>query len=291
MENMRGSVLMVLAMAGFAVEDGFIKILARDLPIGEILCLMGFLGAVIFALISHLRGDAFLSRDILKPMVALRNFGEMVAAMGYVTAIALTPLSSASAIIQATSLTVTMGAALFMGEQVGLRRWSAICIGFLGVLLIIRPGLDGFQPASLFAVLAVVGLAIRDLATRVAPITVSSLQLSGYAFASLIPAGLIVSSFSGVPVMPSAQNWGTLIAAQVFGMSAYVAIVAAMRLGDVSVITPFRYTRLIFAMIIGIMIFGERPDLLTYMGALLIIASGLYTVLRERQLVLKISGC
>jgi drug/metabolite transporter (DMT)-like permease len=284
MENLRGSVLMVLAMAGFAVEDAFIKFLARDLPIGEILCLMGFIGAVTFAVISHLRGDDFLSRDILKPMVALRNFGEMTAAMGFVTAIALTPLSSASAIIQATSLTVTMGAALFMGEHVGRRRWTAICAGFFGVLLIIRPGLDGFESASLLAVLAVVGLAIRDLATRVAPITVSSIQLSGYAFASLIPAGLIVLSITGEVTLPSARNWGFLIAAQIFGMSAYVAIVAAMRLGDVSVITPFRYTRLIFALIIGIGIFGERPDMLTYMGAALIIASGLYTVLRERQL-------
>lgn len=287
MENLRGSVLMVLAMAGFAVEDTFIKILANDLPIGEILCLMGMFGAVTFAIISHKRGDSFLSRDIIKPMVALRNFGEMVAAMGFVTAIALTPLSSASAIIQATSLTVTMGAALFMGEQVGRRRWSAICIGFIGVLLIIRPGLDGFEPASLFAVLAVVGLAIRDLATRVAPITVSSIQLSGYAFASLIPAGLIILSITGEVVMPTAQNWGLLVAGMVFGMSAYVAIVGAMRLGDVSVITPFRYTRLIFALIIGISVFGERPDLLTYAGALLIIGSGLYTVLRERQLAQK----
>lgn len=291
MENLRGSVLMVLAMAGFALEDSFIKILARDLPIGEILCLLGFGGAMTFALICHLRGVAFLSRDILNPMVALRNLGEMIAAMGYVTAIVLTPLSSASAIIQATPLTITMGAALFMNEQVGRRRWSAICIGFLGVLLIIRPGLSGFQPASLFAVLAVLGLTIRDLATRVAPITVSSLQLSGYAFAALIPAGLIILSITGEVTLPSAQNWGLLISGQVFGMSAYLAIVAAMRLGDVSVITPFRYTRLIFALIIGITIFGERPGLLTYMGAFLIIASGLYSILRERHIARRAALC
>ena len=119
MENLRGSALMVLAMAGFALEDMFIKRLADDLPVGQILMLLGAGGAVIFGLAALSRGHALLSRDLLTWPVMLRNLGELIGTIGFVTAIALTPLSSASAILQATPLAVTLGAALFLREQVG----------------------------------------------------------------------------------------------------------------------------------------------------------------------------
>src|SRR6056297_1665102 len=187
MENLRGSILMVLAMAGFALEDMFIKRLADTLPVGQIIIFLGFGGALIFGAITMAQGRGLWSRDLLSRPVLLRNFGEIVGTLGFVTAIALTPLSSASAILQATPLAVTLGAALFLGEAVGWRRWSAILVGFLGVLMVIRPGLEGFEPASLFAVQGVIGLAIRDLATRAVPRSISSMQLSTYAFATLVP--------------------------------------------------------------------------------------------------------
>src|SRR6056297_1156247 len=166
MENLRGSVLMVVAMAGFALEDMFIKRLSLDLPVGQILVFLGTGGAVIFGLGALARGHRLFSRDLLAGQVLLRNLGELIGTIGFVTALALTPLSSASAILQATPLALTLGAALFLKEAVGWRRWSAILVGFAGVLMVIRPGLEGFEPASLFAVQAVFGLAMRDLATR-----------------------------------------------------------------------------------------------------------------------------
>ncbi|EDM71256.1 integral membrane protein, putative [Roseobacter sp. AzwK-3b] len=284
MENLRGSALMVLAMAGFALEDMFIKRLADDLPVGQILMLLGAGGAVIFGLAALSRGHALLSRDLLTWPVMLRNLGELIGTIGFVTAIALTPLSSASAILQATPLAVTLGAALFLREQVGWRRWSAILVGFAGVLMVIRPGLSGFEPASLFAVQAVFGLAMRDLATRAVPHTVTSMQLSSYGFATIVPAGALLLWLSGGAVSPSAANWRDIALALVLGVAAYYAIVAAMRVGEVSFVTPFRYTRLIFALVIAVLIFDEQPDALTLMGAAIIIASGLYTLLRERRL-------
>ncbi|MEO3417302.1 DMT family transporter [Roseovarius sp. CAU 1744] len=284
MDNIRGSALMVLAMAGFALEDTFIKFVSADLPVGQILFMMGIGGAVIFGAISVLKGDRFVSRDFLVTPVLLRNLGEMIAAFGYITALTLIPLSTVAAIIQATPLCVTLGAALFMGEQVGWRRWSAIVVGFFGVLLIIRPGLEGFQPASLFAVIGVAGLALRDLSTRVVPPSVSSMQLSGYAFATVILIGLALLVIDGGAVQPSATNWLQLGAMIFFSVVGYYAIVAAMRIGDVSAVTPFRYSRLVFSLILGIAIFGEQPDWLTYTGAALIIGSGLYSILRERRL-------
>ena len=287
MDNIRGSALMVLAMAGFALEDTFIKFLSADLPVGQILFLMGIGGALVFGAISLAKGDRLFSGDFFKTPVMLRNLGEMIAAFGYITALTLIPLSSVAAIIQATPLFVTLGAALFMNEQVGWRRWSAIIVGFIGVLLIIRPGLEGFQPASLLAVLGVLGLALRDLSTRKAPSTVSSMQISCYAFTMVILIGAALLILDGGAVQPSPKNWLQLGGMLLFSVVGYYAIVAAMRIGDVSAIMPFRYSRLLFSLIIGISVFGERPDLLTYTGAALIIGSGLYSILRERRLLRK----
>ena len=284
MDNLRGSVLMILAMAAFALEDTFIKLLAAHIPVGQILLMLGFGGSFVYATIILLQRKPLFTRDALSAPVLLRGLGEMIAAFGYLTAITLIPLSTASAILQATSLAVTLGAALFMGENVGWRRWSAIFVGFIGVLMIIRPGLDGFEPASIFAVIGVVGLALRDLSTRMTPSTVSSMQLSGYAFATLIPTGLVMLIMSGETLELRSANITYMILALLFSVSGYYAIVAAMRVGDVSSVTPFRYTRLIFALIIGITIFGERPDQWTIIGAAIIICSGFYILLRENRI-------
>ena len=283
MDNLRGSVLMVLAMAGFALEDMFIKRLAAAMPVGQIIALIGLGGAVIFAAICAGQGRRLWSRDLLAGPVLLRNAGEMAATMSFVTAIALTPLSSASAILQATPLAVTLGAALFLREPVGWRRWTAILVGFAGVLMVVRPGLAGFVPASLFAVGAVIGLALRDLATRAVPRAISSMQLSAYAFATLVPTGALLLVLSGGAVMPGPGGWRNLALALGCGVGAYYAIVAAMRAGEVAVVTPFRYTRLVFALGIGVLVFGERPDGWTLTGAAVIVASGLYTLMREAR--------
>jgi drug/metabolite transporter (DMT)-like permease len=285
MDNLRGIVLMVAAMAGFALEDMFIKHVSASLPVGQILLVLGTGGAVIFSALALRKGARLISRDLISRPVLLRNAGELIGTLGFVLAISLTPLSSASAILQATPLAVTLGAALFLGEQVGWRRWSAIGIGFSGVLMVVRPGLEGFEPASLFALQAVFGLALRDLATRATPRTVTSLQLSAYAFAMLVPLGatLLLFGAGGLQPMP-APTVLKLSGALGFGVISYYAIVAAMRMGEVSVITPFRYSRLVFALFIGTLVFGERPDGWTLAGAALIIGSGLYTFAREAQL-------
>lgn len=283
--NLQGAVLMVLSMAGFAIEDMFIKLMAGTLPVGQILLLLGVGGALVFGALSLARGDRLWSADLRHPAVIGRTLGEMIGTVGFITAIALTPISTASAIIQAMPLAVTLGAALFLGEKVGWRRWSAIGVGFFGVLLVIQPGSDGFSILSLFAVIGVIGLATRDVSTRLVPGSISSVQLSTYAFVALIPTGAAMMFVEGRTwVAPDAQAWAWLFGAQLTGVFAYGAIVAATRMGDVSVIAPFRYARIIFALCVGALVFGERPDLLTLAGAAIIVGSGLYTLLRQAQL-------
>lgn len=284
MDNLRGAGIMVLAMLGFAVEDMFIKLLAGSLPIGQIIGLMALGGAAIYAAMCRAQGLSLFSRDMLTTTLLIRNTGELVGTVGFVTAIALTPLSTASAILQATPLVVTLGAALFLGEKVGWRRWTAILVGFIGVLLIIRPGTEGFDILSLFTLTGVLGLAIRDLATRRVPKSMSSLQLSFLAFLVLIPVSLILHAMNGTGwVSPTSREWVLLCGSTLIGVVAYYGIVAAMRVGEVSFVTPFRYSRLLFALFIGFFAFAERPDALTLIGAAIIVASGIYTVWRERK--------
>lgn len=284
MENLRGIALMVASMAGFALEDMFVKQIAEVMSVGQILATLGLGGALAFGAMAMMRGQRLWSRALLTRPVLLRNLGEVTGTLGFVYALALTPLAVASSILQATPLVVTLGAAVFMGAQVGWRRWSAIAVGLFGVLLIVRPGLSGFDPAALFAVLAVFGLALRDLATRATPRSVGSLQLSTYAFAMLVPLGLGLMAMGDGPVPVDAATWALLAGALVMGVAAYYAIVEAMRVGEVAVVTPFRYTRLIFALIIAMLVFGEQPDTLTLAGAAIIIGSGLYTLWREARL-------
>ncbi|MEM6890401.1 MAG: DMT family transporter [Pseudomonadota bacterium] len=283
MDNLRGAGLMVLAMLGFALEDMLIKFMAASVSIGQIVIMLGVGSAALLAVILRVRGDLLFSADMWHPAIALRAAGELIGTIGFVTAIALTPLSSASAILQATPLFVTLGAALFLQEAVGWRRWLAILVGFAGVLLIIRPGTEGFDWYSLFALQGVFGLGVRDLATRRVPPQTSSLQLSFLAFLVLIPAGAILlwtGSGALTPLTPAL--WAFFTAALLIGIVAYYAIVAAMRVGEISFVTPFRYSRILFALIIGVGVFGETPDALTLLGAAIIVGSGLYTLWRER---------
>jgi EamA-like transporter family. len=284
-ENFHGSLLMVAAMAGFALEDMFIKAMGARLPVGEVLALLGAGGALIFGAIALWRGDRLISRDLLAGPVLLRNAGEILGTICFVSAVIFTPLAQASAILQATPLAVTLGAALFLGETVGWRRWSAILIGFAGVLIVIRPGTEGFSVLSLLAVVAVVGLAVRDLATRRVPRAITSMQLATYGFGVLVPAGVAIGLVTPEPVlMPSPAEWGMIAGALIVGPLGYYALIAAMRIGEVSVITPFRYTRLIFAMAISWAVFSEPPDRWTLIGGAVIVASGLYTLWRQARL-------
>ncbi len=282
-DNLVGILFMLGAMAMFAIEDAFIKKLAGGMGTGQILLILGMGGFAIFAFIAKRQGAQVFSRDIWLKPVLLRNFGEIMGTSGYVLAVVLTPLSSASAILQATPLAVALGAALFLGHTVGWRRWFAIGVGFVGVLIVIRPGLDGFQPASLFAVQGVIGLSIRDLATRVMPTRVSSMVLSAYGFGVVIPAGLVMMLFEGPLVVPDGGQSAYIVAALIVGPVGYYMIVAAMRVGEVAVVTPYRYVRLVFAMMIGVMAFGEVLDFYTLLGAGIIIGSGLFTIYRERK--------
>jgi drug/metabolite transporter (DMT)-like permease len=286
MDNIRGAGLMTLAMLAFATEDMLIKFLAGALPVGQILALLGAGGGSLIAATLLIQRETLFPRALLSPAVMIRNFAEVIGTVGFVSALVLIPLSTLAAILQTTPLLVTLGAALLLGHNVGWRRWSAIIIGFLGVLLIIRPTAQGFDWQVLLAILGVIGLAVRDLATRVSPPDMSALQLSLIAMALIVPTGLLLAFAFGTPlVMPTLREWGIIAMASGVGAFSYRFIVMAMRVGEISFVTPFRYTRMIFLLIIAVFVFDETPDALTLIGAAIIVGSGLYALWRERQLI------
>ena len=283
MDNMRGIILMVLGMLGFAAEDMFIKLVASGLPVGQILLVLGSAGALIFAIYAGLTGTRMISKGFFHPAVLLRNLSEMLGGVCFVTALTLIPLATATTILQATPLLVTMGAALVLGEAVGRRRWTAILVGFCGVLLVIRPGTDGFDLEVIWAVAGVASLAIRDLASRKVPKAISSLQLSAWGFFSVGVSGIALLAVDGGAAMPTVWEAGYLTGALAVGVLAYWALTEATRIGEISVVTPFRYSRLVFSAVVGMLVFDEFPDVYTLIGACIIIATGLYTIMRERK--------
>jgi len=274
---------MTASMALFSVEDMLLKAASRQMPLGQVILMVGLAGMVVFSGMARSRGERVFHPVFLTRPLLIRSGFEVAGRLFYSLAIALTPLSTTSAILQATPLVVVAGAAVLLGETVGWRRWSAVLVGFVGVLIILHPGFDGFSALSLLAVAGMIGFAGRDLATRVAPRVLSNRQLGIAGFSMLALAGVIVLSVTGGAVLPDMRGAALVFGMAVFAISGYHALTSAMRTGEVSFVTQFRYARLLFAMILAVVVFHERPDVATLIGAGLIAASGIYTILRGNR--------
>lgn len=281
--NLIGAIWMISAMAAFAVEDALVKASADTLPPGQIMVLFGLGGAVIFAAIARSRGDDLLAPTVFSPAMQIRMVFEIVGRLFYVLALAMIPLSTATVILQATPLIVVAFAAVMLNERVGWRRWLAIALGLIGVLIILRPGTDGFSPLSLLAVIGMLGFAGRDLASRAAPASLSTAILGLYGFLALFLAGVVFSIWQGRAfLVPDTNACWLLAGAVIVGVSAYSCLMRAMRTGDVSAVTPFRYTRLLFGTALGIVMFGEIPTTGMLFGSGLIVLSGLFILWRDK---------
>ena len=280
-DNLRGAAWMVAAMAGFALEDMLIKLASAQMPVGQVVLIFGLGGMVVFAGLTARAGQGLWHPAMRSRAMVARSLSEVVGRLFFALAITLTPLSSASAILQATPLVVALGAVVFFGERVGWRRWAAIAVGFAGVLMILRPGLAGFEALSVLAVVATLGFAGRDLGSRAAPPGMSNLQLGVLGFAMLAISGAVILAVSGGATLPDPRGWAVLAAIIAVGVFAYNALTKAMRTGEISVVAPFRYSRLIIAMLLAVVVFGERPDLWTLVGSVVIVASGLVLIKRS----------
>lgn len=274
---------MLASMGAFATADTLVKISTSIISPAQVMFFLIGGAFIIFALMAKLQNDKLIDRRALSPFLLLRYVAEISGMVGMIMALANVPLSVVGAVTQASPMLATIGAVLFLNERVGWRRWCSIVIGFIGVLLIIQPGAEGFDVAILWAILALVALSIRDLTTRLVPADIPSASLATFTMAAATPFTIAWVLFNGESLLPAAANWFVIIPMIIIGAIGYMLLIASIRMAEVSVVMPYRYSRIIFLLVLGILVFDEKPEKLMLLGATLIIGSGTYMMWREHQ--------
>jgi S-adenosylmethionine uptake transporter len=282
-DNRRGALLMTAGMATFALSDACMKGLGPEMPLFQAIALRGLgvsaaLGLLAWAQGARWRGVA--ARD--RRLMGLRALAEMATAWTYLSALRLLPIANVSAIFQASPLALTLAGALVLGERVGRWRWAAVAVGFAGVLLIVRPGGEGFGWPSVLVLLSVLCVTGRDLASRSLAPAVPSTLVAAVTALGVTLFGLAGSLF--VDWAPLTERGALLLGgAQAFLLMGYLAVVSAMRRGEVSFVAPFRYASLLASLTVGVVLFGTFPDALTLLGAGVVVGSGLTMLVLGRH--------
>ncbi|HEY0293154.1 MAG TPA: DMT family transporter [Hansschlegelia sp.] len=279
----RGVLAMVVGMGFQVSNDTVIKLASTHVPINEIMALRGPLSIALALGVVLALGLRRRLGFVAHPLVILRSALEAVCCLIYMTALSGLGLAEFTSIIQATPLLIT-GLAVALGWQsVGWRRWTAIAVGFAGVLLVAKPSAAGINGYAALALLAAFIMAVRDLVTRRIPHEAPSMvvTLGATLTVTMLGFGLGAANPSGW-VTPTALEAGYIAVAAVLVVACNMTIVLAFRLGDMGVVGPFRYSVILASLILGYAVWGDRPDALALAGAALIVASGLYALRRDK---------
>ncbi|MEK0164521.1 DMT family transporter [Phaeobacter sp. JH20_36] len=280
--NQLGALLMIGSMAGFTINDGMVKLAGQSLPLSQILVVRGIAVSLLIYALARAYGSLRLSlsrRDW--GLVAGRSLTEVATTYFFLSALLTLPIANVTAILQMLPLTVTLAAVLLFGEQVGWRRAAAIGAGFIGMLLIVRPGPEGFDSGTGYALAAVLCITARDLFTRRMSAAVPSLTVSLMAALSVLLFGLVLGLQEDWQPLTLTTTFILLFAAGCIFVG-YLFSVMVMRVGDVAAVSPFRYTGLLWALLLGWLMFDSWPDALTLLGAAIVVAAGVFSLLRER---------
>jgi drug/metabolite transporter (DMT)-like permease len=281
--NLKGIVAMSAAMGSFACGDTIMKLTSAALPTSELLFIRG-LCVTTASIAAALAIGAFTElRAAMSRAMALRAGGDVAGGWLFQSGLARMAYPDLMAITQLNPLTMTAASALFLGERVGWRRWSAAIVGLMGVLIIIRPGSSTFNWWALAGIASVLAATVRDLATRrvdrrVPPFLIMTLSAGAVTLASLLVAPFAAWTW------PTASTFAMLVAASIFSLIGQLCVIIAMRTGEVSAVSPFRYTIIVFAILSGVLVFNHLPDGPTLIGIVIVAAAGLYTFFREQQL-------
>jgi drug/metabolite transporter (DMT)-like permease len=283
-ENGRGIAFMCISMLAFTLNDAAMKAATETLPLFQAIFLRGLvstLGLALLAIATTGRLRLFPPAADRVP-VALRTLGEIASTAFFLIALVHMPLANLSAIMQSLPLAVTLGAAVFLGEPVGWRRLLAIGAGFVGVLVIIRPGADTFDVWSLLGLASVLGVVLRDLSTRRFGSAMPSVVPAIWAAAAVTVMGGVAMPIQGM-IRPGLHDLALTTGAAACLILGYMMAIKAMRIGDLGLVAPFRYTSLLWAILLGWLVFRNLPDTVTLIGAAIVVASGLYMLARERK--------
>jgi drug/metabolite transporter (DMT)-like permease len=276
-KNLSGIAWMIASMAGFAIEDAFLKTVTKQVPVGQVLMMFGFVGLCVFAVMARRVRVPLFQAQVFTRHMLFRAIFEFFGRLFFLLALALTPISSATAILQAAPLFVVLGARIFLGEKVDFKTWMAILVGLAGVLIVLRPSADDFSALSLLAVIGTLGLVGRDLFSRTAPPSLTKEVLGFYGFSTMVIAGFCYAMWEGKAFVPLQLAQIFMVgAAVVAGVFAYIALMTAMRTGSIGAVTPYRYSRLLFGLSIGVFVFGEKLDATMLLGCAVVIGAGLF---------------
>lgn len=283
-DNLKGASFMMLSMAGYVLNDTLMKLTSADVGLAQGVFVRGVMASGLLALFAAYKHQLFHRATWPEiRVVLLRALAEIAATYCYLTALFHMPLASLTAIMQSLPLTVTLAGALFLGHKVGWRRYGAILIGFVGVLVIIRPSGDGFNSYAIWGVAAVGCVTLRDLmAAKLHPNTPSSFAAMFTAVGVTLVAGIAALFETWQPM--GTFNFAYLAAAAIFILVGYVTSVSAMRYGEIAFVSPFRYTVLIWALVIGILVFNNFPDGWTMVGTAIVVGTGVFTFYRENKM-------
>jgi drug/metabolite transporter (DMT)-like permease len=282
-ENIRGIIAMLASMAVFVVNDTLVKIAASSLPTGEAIFVRGVFTVALCVCLIYATGAAWALPHAVSPRLLLRGIADIGGTVFFLTALVHMPIGEVFGILQFTPLAITAAAALFLGARVGWRRWSATCAGLVGVLIIIRPGGDAFTPYAFLVMLSVLFSVARDLLTRGVGTGVPTLVIAGTSSCIVTLSSLGFTLFE-TWVWPALATVALLAAASVALLAGQFCLIAAMRIGEIAVVAPFRYSIILWATLSGYLVWRELPDLVTWLGIAIVAAAGLYTFLREQHL-------
>jgi S-adenosylmethionine uptake transporter len=282
-DNMAGAFLMMGSMAGFGFNDALIKLASAEMGLFQVILLRGIGASLLIALLAWRLG-AYRRMPAKRDwgVLALRTAGEVGATLCFLTALFNMPIANATAILQALPLAVTLAGALLLREPVGWRRYLAIAAGFTGVMIIVRPGAEGFNSYSLYALAAVGFVTLRDLSTRALSHEVPSMLAASLTAVTITIVGGLGAAVTGDWAPVTAGGTAALAGAVLFIFAGYLFSIMTMRRGEVGFIAPFRYTNLIWAILLGLFIFGEVPDVWMLTGGAIVVGTGLYAFHRER---------
>lgn len=279
--NLRGIAAMTVSSLLFSGNDACLKLVSKSLPAAELLVIRNCIAAVLLILYGVLTREILPWRARMEPALLWRTFGEVGITVFYLFALFRIPIGLAASILQFGPLAMTAGAAVFLKERVGWRRWTATGIGLLGVLMMIGPGADGFGAAAWTAVIALLFMTLRELVTRGIARDVPATQIALVSVSAVTTIAIAIIPFEGF-VMPQAWQLGYLLLSGVSVVMAFLFVIYAMRTGEVGVVAPFRYAYAVGSLALGYLIWNETPKPIALAGLVVVIAAGLYVLRREQ---------
>jgi drug/metabolite transporter (DMT)-like permease len=277
----RGSLLMLVGTLMFAAMHAAIRHTTQQLPAVEAAFFRNVFGLLVIAplLLRHGPGLFYTKRLGLHVLRAVLNVFSMLT---FFVGLSLTPIARATALSFTAPLFTALLGALMLGEAFRWRRWTAIACGFVGALVILRPGVQAVDSGAWFVVASSLLWSVAMIDIKVLGRTESSLTITAYVTVLLIPMTLLPAAL--VWQTPSPALWGWLLFIGVVGTLGQMAVTEALKHAEITALMPFDFLKLAWATLIGLVAFGERPDLLTVLGAAIVFASSFYIAWREATL-------